>query len=400
MAAQARYNTVAVALHWAIALIIVGNIAGGVFMHNLPNSSPIKFDLYQLHKSFGLAVLALSLARLGWRLTHKVPALPERTPAWQRLGARAAHWGFYALMIATPLAGWAMVSVSPTDIPTYLFGVIPVPHLPFFAGVADRAAAEDLFAEAHEYLAFAMLGLLALHIGAALKHRFLDRDSVLQSMAMATRREWAGFAVILAVLGFGAAVYALAPATGGAAVAQEAAGLQPEAEGAGAANWTVDYDASRLGFSGMENDQAVEGAFSDFAAEIYFDPDDLDASWILVAVAPGSAATGDSIRDSILPGGEWFNVNAYPAATFVSRDIRQTGEGAYEARGALSIKQFTREIVLPFTLEIDGDKARATGGVDLIRTDFGLGEADAWLETDGVALEARVDVEIVAVRNE
>ena len=400
MAAQARYNTVAVALHWAIALLIVGNIAGGVFMHNLPNASPIKFDLYQLHKSFGLAVLALSLARLGWRLTHKVPALPEKTPGWQRLGARAAHWAFYGLMIATPLAGWAMVSVSPTDIPTRLFGVLPVPHLPFFAGVADRAAAEDFFAEAHEALAFAMLGLLALHMGAALKHRFLDRDGVLQSMAIAKPREWAGFAGILGALGLGAVVYALTPATGGAAPAPEAAGLQSEADGSGAANWTVDYGASRLTFTGRENDQVVEGAFGDFSAEIYFDPDDLAGSWILVAVAPGSAATGDSIRDSILPGGEWFNVNAYPIASFVSRDIRETGEGAYEARGTLSIKQFAREIVLPFTLESDGDTARAAGGVDLIRTDFGLGEAETWLETDGVALEARVNVEIVAVRVE
>ncbi|VAW08545.1 hypothetical protein MNBD_ALPHA05-755, partial [hydrothermal vent metagenome] len=101
---QKRYSSVAVALHWAIAVLILTQIASGLYMAGLPNSSSVKFDLYQLHKSFGLSILGLTLIRLGWRLAHKPPALPSFMPGWQKLIARLTHWAFYALMLITPLA--------------------------------------------------------------------------------------------------------------------------------------------------------------------------------------------------------------------------------------------------------------------------------------------------------
>ena len=401
MSQDARYTSVAVAFHWAIAVLILGNIAGGIFMHNLPNASPIKFDLYQLHKSFGLSILILTLFRLGWRVAHKAPPLPAATPGWQRLGARAAHWAFYGLMLIIPLTGWAMVSVSPLDIPTHFFGVIPVPHLPFFGGVADPAAMEDLFAEVHEYLAFALLGLFVLHVGAALKHHFVDKDGVLQSMTVARKGEWIGVAAIFAALGLGMIVYAVTPSSNaaepGAAQTDVAAPLGAAGD---APLWTVDDGASRLGFSGTEKGAAFSGAFSEFSAEIRFDPDNLAGSSISVVVAPRSAATGDATRDSTMPGGDWFDAGDYPSATFVSEDIRAGEGGAYEAHGVLTIKDFAKEIVLDFTVDIEGEAARAEGGVDLIRTDFGLGVDDSWLNDEGVALEVRVDFEIEAGRVE
>ena len=207
----ARYTPVAAILHWTIAALIIGQIFGGMYMHGLPNSSPMKFDLYQLHKSFGLSVLALSLVRLGWRLTHKAPPLPAVMPGWQKLVARATHWAFYALMILTPLAGWAVVSVSPTDIPTKWFGLIPVPHLPFFAGVADREAAEEIIAERHELLAQIILVLLVLHVLAALKHALVDKDGVFKSMIPERKRQWMGLGAIFAVLGAGVVFYYVSP---------------------------------------------------------------------------------------------------------------------------------------------------------------------------------------------
>lgn len=397
-----RYTAIAITLHWAIAVLILGNVAGGLFMHNLPNSSPIKFDLYQLHKSFGLSILLLSVVRLGWRLTHKAPPLPSGTPGWQKLGARAAHWAFYGLMLSIPLVGWAMVSVSPLDIPTYFFGVIPVPHLPFFAGVADRAGWEDILAETHEYLAFGLLGLLALHVGAALKHHFIDKDNVVKSMAPARRREWIGFAAIFAVLGFGAVVYAIAPvpASGTSSAAAPLDVQAGSSEEAAVSSWLVDYGASRLGFIGSEHGRSFNGSFEEFSAEINFDPDNLEASRILVVVSALSAGTGDSTRDSTIPSSEWFDAENFPTARFISEDIRESGEGAYEAHGILMIKEYIREIVLPFTLEIDGAKANAQGGVDLIRTDYGLGLDDSWLNAEGVALEVRVKFEIEAERTD
>ncbi len=390
-----RYSAVAVVLHWTIAILIIGQIAGGLYMHRLPNTSAIKFDLYQLHKSFGLTILALMLIRLGWRLMHRPPGLPSAMPPWQKWIARATHWTFYALLILTPLVGWAMVSVSPKDIPTEWFGAVHVPHLPFFDGVIDRARVEDLYKEIHEYLAFAILYLLALHVGAALKHRFVDRDNVLQSMALRSSGYWISTFAILGVLGALSGAYFLMPA-GAARASVEAPTQNRNAE----ANWTVDYEASRLVFVGEEKGRRFEGAFSGFNAAIYFDPDNLAASWINVGVATASAVTEDELRDATLPGAEWFAVRDFPVATFVATEFRSLGGNAYEANGVLTIKDLSRDVVLSFTLDIDGEDATARGNADLIRTDFGLGAAPEWLDEEQVALEVRVEFEIVATRKD
>jgi cytochrome b561 len=186
-----RYSNVAIALHWLIALLVIGQLAGGIYMSKLPDTqASLKFELFQLHKSFGITILLLTLIRLGWRLTHKAPPLPAEMPRWEKISARGAHVGFYILLIALPLVGWAVVSSSPLadSVQTYLFGVIHWPHLPFFEGVADRKALSHEIAEIHEKLAFVMIGLIVLHVGAALKHKFVNRDRVLANMLPLVRK--------------------------------------------------------------------------------------------------------------------------------------------------------------------------------------------------------------------
>ena len=187
-ASSDRYTTVAVALHWTIAALIIGNIAGGLYMHELPDSDPNKFQIYQLHKSFGITVLLLSFARLAWRLTHPAPALPGNLKPWERIAAKVTHYGFYALMIGTPLLGWAMVSASPWGIPTKLFFVVPWPHIPGLPNVEDKEAVEGLFKELHEIAAFAIIGLLLLHVAAAVKHHFVLKDGIVARMIPALKR--------------------------------------------------------------------------------------------------------------------------------------------------------------------------------------------------------------------
>ena len=388
-----RYTSVAVALHWAIAILIVGQIAVGLYMHKLPNISPIKFDLYQLHKSFGLSILALTIARLGWRLTHRLPALPDAMPPWQKLLARTTHWAFYGLLFLTPLVGWAMVSASPMDIPTKWFGLVNIPHMPILSGVADREATEELLKEVHEYLAFGILYLLALHVGAALKHQFFDRDGVLQSMIPRSGGQWIWIAIILGALGVASAFYLVGPTP----QARAAAALTTKTNDAGA-NWIVDYGASRLVFIGEEKGRRFEGSFNEFSADINFDPEDLAESWVKINVSTGSATTGDELRDASLPGADWFGIREFPTATFAASDIRKLAGDAYEAVGVLTVKSIEREITLPFTLEITGDNAMASGGVDLVRTEFDLGAASSWLDLENVALGVRVEFEISAVR--
>jgi cytochrome b561 len=177
-----RYGLIAMGLHWLIATAILAMLALGALMTDVSPASPLKFTLYQWHKSVGITILALSLVRLGWRLINPVPALPPHMPRWERLAARSTHVGFYALMLALPLSGWAMVSVSPWNIPTVLYGVVTLPHLPLAGIVTDAKAAESAFKALHEGLGWSLVALLALHIGGALKHHFVVKDEVLVRM--------------------------------------------------------------------------------------------------------------------------------------------------------------------------------------------------------------------------
>ena len=173
-----RYSRIAITLHWLIALLIIGQLVGGKVMTNM-GFSTLKFEIYQYHKSFGIMILLLSLFRLVWRLTHKAPALPETMLPWQKRVAHLSHKAFYILMIGIPLSGWAMVSASTLNIKTKLFKLIPWPHIP---GITPSESLEKSLKNAHEWLAILVFLFLLLHVGAALKHHFKDKDDVLGRM--------------------------------------------------------------------------------------------------------------------------------------------------------------------------------------------------------------------------
>lgn len=176
---ETRYGAVAVTLHWLIAIGIIGMLILGKYMQALPDTDASKFDLFQLHKSFGISILALSVLRLLWRLVNKVPALPAHMGRWERFAAHTSHFLLYVLMVGIPLSGWALASSSPLGIPTLWFGQFEVPHLPGLQGYADQHAVEHQAHEVHEWLGNLMIVLLLIHVGAALKHHFWDRDDVL-----------------------------------------------------------------------------------------------------------------------------------------------------------------------------------------------------------------------------
>ena len=172
-AAATTYTPVAIALHWLLALMIVGSLSLGLYMADLP-FSPTRLKLYNWHKWAGVTILALSALRLLWRLTHRPPpALPM--PAWQQRAASGAHGALYLLFFAVPLAGWAYSSAA--GFPIVWFGVLPLPD---FVPV-DRALSESL-KPLHRWLAYALGTVVLLHIAGALKHHFIDRDGLLRRM--------------------------------------------------------------------------------------------------------------------------------------------------------------------------------------------------------------------------
>ncbi|MFV0662156.1 cytochrome b [Denitromonas sp.] len=169
-----RYTSTAIALHWLIALGILASVSLGLYMTEL-SLSPTKLKLYSWHKWAGVTLFALIVFRLGWRLTHPAPALPATMPPALRLAAGAAHWVLYGLMLAIPLSGWLMSSAK--GFQTVWFGVLPLPDL-----LAKDAALGDTLKAVHEWLNYSLLGMVVLHSTAALKHHFIDRDSVLTRM--------------------------------------------------------------------------------------------------------------------------------------------------------------------------------------------------------------------------
>lgn len=180
--ASSHYTAVAQALHWLLALGLTAMVVLGLVMTHAGLSRLTQFKLYQLHKSIGITILLVALLRLAWRLAHRPPPLPRAMPAWEKGAAHASHVILYALMIGLPLVGWIMVSVSPFNLPTVLYGVVPWPHVPGLAHVANKPFWEGVAKTVHAYGAYLLIALVGLHAAAALRHHFVLRDDVLARM--------------------------------------------------------------------------------------------------------------------------------------------------------------------------------------------------------------------------
>jgi cytochrome b561 len=168
-----RYTPTAMALHWLLALMIVVSFCVGLYMHDLP-LSPTRLKLYNWHKWAGITILSLSALRLLWRLSHRPPA-DLAMPAWQARAAHGVHAALYALFFAVPLVGWAYSSAA--GFPIVVFGVLPLPDF-----VAPDKALADLIKPWHGTLAWALALLVVAHVGAAIKHQFIDRDGLIDRM--------------------------------------------------------------------------------------------------------------------------------------------------------------------------------------------------------------------------
>jgi cytochrome b561 len=185
---RSRYSQVAIVMHWIIAALILINLYLGFRMGFLRGLA--QFNVFQLHKSVGITILVLSVARLLWRvLNPPPPGLPHIKP-WEKAAAAGVHWGFYVIMVGMPLSGWIVVSTSRLNLPTVLYRLIPWPHFPVVHDLSAgaKAAINDASGATHLILAWSTLALLALHVGAVVKHQFLDRNPVLGRMLPFSRR--------------------------------------------------------------------------------------------------------------------------------------------------------------------------------------------------------------------
>ncbi|RDC60389.1 Cytochrome b561 like protein [Alteripontixanthobacter maritimus] len=167
--AKHRYSLAAMLFHWVIAVAVIWNwrLAENA-EHAATRSEAIA--IFADHKALGITILVLTLGRIAWRLTHKIPPLPANYKTWERVLARTTHLVFYILLIGLPIGGWLANSLAGRSID--MFGLFTMPPLP----VGENSALAETIFGIHGTGGEIMVYLVALHILGALKHTFFDRD--------------------------------------------------------------------------------------------------------------------------------------------------------------------------------------------------------------------------------
>ena len=396
-----RYSSVAITLHWLIAIAIVGMIIGGMYMTGLEDGAPGQYFLFQLHKSIGITILLLTVSRIIWRVMNPPPPLPDEMNGLEKTASHLVHLGFYGMMVLLPLTGWLYTSISvDLDVPTVLFGVVSWPDIPFVDGLKTEAAS-DAVETTHDLLAKLTLALLALHVAGALKHEFSAEKGVLKRMipgvfGKADKPQAPGRGALTA---FGTALGAFIIIAGAAPLLGALAGTggAVAANSDVAPNWAVNADASSISFSGTHDGNAYSGSFGNWDAAIRFDPDAPGDAVVNVTVSMASAEASQKLYSDSLPAPEWFNTSAFPTATVEIVDIAAASDGSYTSTARLTLKEQTVAAPFPFTLAIDGDTASMRGEAVFQRKPLDLGQSSD-PNGDWVGEDVRVDVVVEASR--
>lgn len=185
----ARYSGIAIALHWIVALLLIGNVVLGWVFESLADD--MIRPAINLHKSVGILVLGLVVLRILWRLSHAAPPFSLGMAKWEKALAHITHFGLYVLMLAMPITGWLHDSAwnKAAEVPMYLFGMFQWPRLGFIMNLPPetKERLHDLFGEMHEVAAWGLVALFVLHLIGALKHQFFDREQALQRMLPGNR---------------------------------------------------------------------------------------------------------------------------------------------------------------------------------------------------------------------
>ena len=175
----ASYSAPARLLHWLMAALILIMLFIGVVMVSI--SSAERQTLISMHKTIGVLILVLGIARLVWRFVSSPPPAPIGEPRWRKRIADATHIVFYGLILAMPLIGWAMQTAG--GYPVAIFGGLHLPHI-----VPQNGELHAVLRAAHRIGAYALYALFLLHLSAALFHTFVLEDGVLKRMVRGKRK--------------------------------------------------------------------------------------------------------------------------------------------------------------------------------------------------------------------
>ena len=431
---KTHYSAVAKTIHFVTALLILGLLPLGFFMVDMP-FSPLKLDIYTLHKSFGMTVFGLSIIRVIWRVRHAPPPHLPTHRFSERILSKIAHLILYAGIFILPVSGWIMSSAG--NFPNSYFGLFLFPDL-----VAENKIVFERARDVHEITALAMFGVLVLHAIGALKHHIIDRDITLRRMMPARFFALLSTGLVILLILSAATTSALllrgdgthqhdgthSHTTSGPDMAAQTAPTEQERSAqldtghdhsgtpASTQNtvttWDILHDRSTLTFTASVYGKDFQGSFETFDGTILFDENNPADSMVGITVKTASAISTSAERDGYLKMPAWFDVETFPEARFYTDHISKDADNGYIAHGTLTLKGTEKPLDLPFTLTpIDdpvddaSDGAAAThaphhgvkmnGTATINRSLFAVG-TDQWQDTDMVANDVTITIVLYA----
>ena len=397
------FGLIAKTFHWVMAILILMMLTMGFKMGMIP-SGPDKIWVITLHKSTGILILMLALARLIWRFISPRPDAVPTIKWWEDRLANIVHFLLYVVFIGMPLSGWLMSSAG--DFPAGFFGLFYLPHV-----IPKNQHVFHLAREAHSWMAFGLIGLLAMHFAGAFIHHFLDHDATLRRMTW-DRLGFIGGAVLALFAGVALALPLYLSSLDEDRPKPQAQAAQPQTQTSSAQNvtvhaatpWAIDSAASYIKFTATQYGQPFEGQFKRFGGHIFFDPNNLPGSFVDMEIGldgefngTASISTGSEERDQQAQGGDWFDVKEYPLASFLAESFTKTGDNQYVAHGTLMLRRVKKPLDLPFSLDLsDGGKtADMHAEMSLNRSDFGVGQGQ-WKTTDVIGGDIKLSIYVKA----
>ena len=370
------YGSVAKAFHWTVAALILALIPLGIVANGLPadTSEQIarKAMLFSIHKTLGVTLFFLALARIGWAVVQPRPAALHPDRRLETAAATTAHWLLYASLVLVPLSGWAHHAATEGFAPIWWpFGQ----SLPFIPKDPDLA---EIFGGLHIVFERVLVATLLLHVAAALKHHWWDRDDTLRRMlpgaapaaaapdAARPLPAWTGPVAALSVFALAIGIGGALGTYGKPRTATQAVALQQAPSEWRVTDGTLVIRIRQLGGE-------VVGRFGDWTAAIDFAETPRDGSHgsAEVTIAIPSLTLG-AVTDQAMEEA-YFNAEDHPTARFTADLLPAEGETTYRAEGTLTLRGEAVPVAFPFTLAIEGETAEASFDLVLDRRDFGIG---------------------------
>ncbi|MEM7470026.1 MAG: cytochrome b/b6 domain-containing protein [Pseudomonadota bacterium] len=385
------YGSTSKTFHWLIAALIFTVIPLGVIANGMADADPMKPVLFSAHKTVGVTIFFLAIARIIWALSQTKPGALNAENKVETFLAHLVHYLLYVSLVIIPLSGWIHHAATTGFAPIWWPFGQSLPFVPVDDGLAHTAASLHIIFER------VLLIAVFLHVAGALKHHFVDKDDTLRRMlpgltepsspATKTHHRMAPFAAI--------AVYAAALGVGGALGMFADHRIEAEALAEAQGDWAVQDGDLSITVKQLGSD--VQGRFADWTAAITFD-ETLNADGkhgsVEVVVSIPSLTLGSVTSQAMGP--DFFSAEAFPTAIFQAEIL--SVDQSYSAVGTLTIKDQSVPLTLPFDLEITDGIATMTGSTSINRMDFNIG-ANTQPTEGSLAFEVLLTVALTAQRS-